>query len=206
MNLTNDEANKVIEALQSSLSAFNAEELRVSIAWHDDHGSVGTKIDAAIATLQAAKDRPQPEPVAWMHDQHKDVQSAEWVTYWRLEGLKFPNGANADGYIIPLYTHPTQPAVDKVTELIAAASEHMEHAREQVEDDYDHDKLRAFYKSRVRLDAAITAAKSAAPAKVDVDAVMEVVEPWWQDHHRMMNQGLRVIPELRARLTKLFNA
>lgn len=42
-----------------------------------------------------------------------------------------------------------------IEELRKSALEHMEHAREQVEDNYDHDKLRAFYKSRVRLHAAI---------------------------------------------------
>lgn len=52
------------------------------------------------------------EVVAWMHEKTKDTQSDEWVRYWRLEGLKYPNGANADGYNIPLYTHPSPTAAD----------------------------------------------------------------------------------------------
>jgi hypothetical protein len=149
------------------------------------------------------KDRPQPEPVAWMHEQHKDVQSAEWVTYWRLEGLKFPNGANADGYNIPLYTHPPQPAVDKLIEAGDEVIRTYKNFHEAIK--HDTGKPYPWCPMEIALDAW-DAAKSAAPAKVDVDAVVEVVRTWRDQTFASALCDEDRDEVLRARLTKLFNA
>jgi hypothetical protein len=89
MNLTNDEAAKVIEALKLFAAIPN---------------TVGAQMQAeALAILQAAKDRPQPKPVAWM-DEFGNCLS---VTQLSLTDKKV-----AQHYTTPLYTHPPQPAVD----------------------------------------------------------------------------------------------
>jgi hypothetical protein len=105
MNLTNDEAAKVIETALEDAHQHFLGMLQMAT------GPL-TKADAemriqrnreALAILQAAKDRPQPEPVAWM-DEFGNCLS---VTQLSLTDKKV-----AQHYTTPLYTHPPQPAVD----------------------------------------------------------------------------------------------
>jgi hypothetical protein len=142
----------------------------------------GEHIRAAIAIMQAAKDRPQPEPVAWMNHRHE------------LCGLQTKRmNPGFRELATPLYTHPPQPAepcqtfhpkcLTQVDKLIEAG-------------DGMAARLMARDAGWEAVDAW-EAAKSAAPTKVDVDAVMEVI-------------GWDVIDaarwdSIRERLTKLFN-
>jgi hypothetical protein len=89
MNLTNDEAAKVIEALKLFAAIPN---------------TVGAQMQAeALAILQAAKDRPQPEPVAWMD---------EFGNCLSLTQLSLTDKKVAQHYTTPLYASQPQPAVD----------------------------------------------------------------------------------------------
>jgi hypothetical protein len=159
MNLTNDEATKVIEALERAKEAANVAGNTGGMS-RLEWNRYTSCFDTALAILQAAKDRQQPEPVAWM-DEFGNCLS---VTQLSLTDKKV-----AQHYTTPLYTHPPQPAVDKLIEagnLLESATRQAyadnECPQEQINNSY---ALNAW-----------TAAKSAAPVdppKVLTDEVIE---------------------------------
>jgi hypothetical protein len=157
MNLTNDEATKVIEALERAKEAANVAGNTGGMS-RLEWNRYTSCFDTALAILQAAKDRQQPEPVAWM-DEFGNCLS---VTQLSLTDKKV-----AQHYTTPLYTHPPQPAVDKLIEagnLLESATRQAyadnECPQEQINNSY---ALNAW-----------TAAKSAAPASQPaVDRLIE---------------------------------
>jgi len=156
MNLTNDEAAKVIEAL-------------------NDPKHLG-KVQNALAILQAAKDRPQPDPVAWTTQLALECSK-------RLSGT--PHGVIDASCLniwgdrgVALYTHPPQPAVDKLIE----AGDRMRNAVQRIARHLVHGKLELTRSGEMDLflsmweqwDAAKSAAPVAAP-KVLTDDMMQTV-------------------------------
>jgi hypothetical protein len=236
MNLTNDEAAKVIEALKLFAAIPN---------------TVGAQMQAeALAILQAAKDRPQPKPVAWM-DEFGNCLS---VTQLSLTDKKV-----AQHYTTPLYTHPPQPAVDKLIEagnLLESATRQAyadnECPQEQINNSYalnawtaaksaapvaplvgeyaielqplpdlaaPVDTPKVSQDEYDRMSFVMRGGVTPIPAKVDVDAVISAVEQWHEDAGEDPESGLhafdlleispfraKAISDLRSRLTKLFNA
>jgi hypothetical protein len=225
MNLTNDEAAKVIEALKLFAAIPN---------------TVGAQMQAeALAILQAAKDRPQPKPVAWM-DEFGNCLS---VTQLSLTDKKV-----AQHYTTPLYTHPPQPAVDKLIEagnLLESATRQAyadnECPQEQINNSYalnawtaaksaapvaplvgeyaielqplpdlaaPVDTPKVSQDEYDRMSFVMRGGVTPIPAKVDVDAVAREL------HGAMVAKGIKFSDEgplpfeddFRARLTKLFNA
>jgi hypothetical protein len=104
MNLTNEEWNKVIEALENVTShpaQFPGRPKQYAMA----------RANNALAILQAAKDRQQPKPVAWMSATSHTGLSVTANTKAHLDA-----SSSSHPFTIPLYAHPPQPAVDKLIE------------------------------------------------------------------------------------------
>ena len=226
MNLTTDEATKVIEALERASAMIGCPP------GDNAKADVYRECLSALAILQAAKDRPQPEPVAWMRPNDRALVK-DWI---KNDGEK-----TFQDFTIPLYTHPPQPAVDKLIEAGDAMHDHIGRLLDlrlvgdlrtecyvvrnryiaaksaapvdapKVLTDDEVVRLAEQASQDIGTQAAIVGVLKyardngyLAPAKVDVDAVYELVENWLLTWVEKTDPEASDYSDLRARLTKLF--
>jgi hypothetical protein len=229
MNLTNEEAAKVIEALEGCKVVTNQ-----SMGWMEFDE---IKTTAALAILQAAKDRPivthlnmDPNASEETKTAVGDVIRAAYdfkpggslsvnIRTWRdkIADLKphridslADHAERLEAELAASKDRP-QPAVDRLIKAGNGIEGFMLEAADLAT--IGAEPTEEWNERRSKARGAWTAAKSAAPAKVEVDTIDVWLTP--RDMERLRKPGGWASalyayeippPSIRARLTKLFNA
>jgi len=86
-----DEMTDLITAAQQALEALGK--------WSSGRDMDAVELNDLIATLEAALEQPEQEPVAWMDPNRGEVCRAHWLESHAPE-------RDVDRFSYPLYTHP----------------------------------------------------------------------------------------------------